>query len=296
MTPLTYCEDKISRPASSIYYALLTCAEAQQPHLTAILALHKEISEVLIECKEASVARIKLSWWRSELEQSLRGNPSHPITKALSVKGGLIEQLSSDATTSAQLYQLFSELIKATELDLSQGRYLDWPNLANYLVLNGGSLTKLLMWQLLGNHYIPEKHADFAENLAKAIALSIIIRDVGLHSIQGRIYIPMSDLRQFNVTANQIQQRQYADNFKELLSFEAERVMTFFDSAQTALSNFSKEDVRHLRPLLSLGSMYKALLQKILKNPQDVFEHRLNLSPLQKALIAQKHKLSFNKI
>ena len=296
MTPLTYCEDKINRPASSIYYALLTCTEAQHPHLTAILALHKEISEVLIECKEASVARIKLSWWRSELEQSLRGNPSHPITKALSVKGGLIEQLSSDATTSAQLYQLFSELIKATELDLSQGRYLDWPNLANYLVLNGGSLTKLLMWQLLGNHYIPEKHADFAENLAKAIALSIIIRDVGLHSIQGRIYIPMSDLRQFNVTANQIQQRQYADNFKELLSFEAERVMTFFDSAQTALSNFSKEDVRNLRPLLSLGSMYKALLQKILKNPQDVFEHRLNLSPLQKALIAQKHKLSFNKI
>lgn len=296
MTPLTYCEDKISRPASSIYYALLTCTEAQHPHLTAILALHKEISEVLIECKEASVARIKLSWWRSELEQSLRGNPSHPITKALSVKGGLIKQLSSDATTSAQLHQLFSELIKATELDLSQGRYLDWPNLANYLVLNGGSLTKLLMWQLLGSHYIPEKHADFAENLAKAIALSIIIRDVGLHSIQGRIYIPMSDLRQFNVTANQIQQRQYADNFKELLSFEAERVMTFFDSAQTALSNFSKEDVRNLRPLLSLGSMYKALLQKILKNPQDVFEHRLNLSPLQKALIAQKHKLSFNKI
>lgn len=106
----------------------------------------------------------------------------------------------------------------------------------------------------------------------------------------------MSDLRQFNVTANQIQQRQYADNFKELLSFEAERVMTFFDSAQTALSNFSKEDARNLRPLLSLGSMYKALLQKILKNPQDVFEHRLNLSPLRKALIAQKHKLSFNKI
>lgn len=296
MTPLAYCEDKISRPASSIYYALLSSTEVQRTHLTAILALHKEISEVLTECKEASVARIKLSWWRSELEHSLAGSANHPITKALSVEGGLIEQLGSDAETSAQLYQLFSELIKATELDLSQGRYLDWPNLENYLVLNSASLSKLLIWQLLGPNYSTEKHHGFAANLAKAIALTIVIRDVGLHSIQGRIYIPMSDLRQFNVTANQIQQRQSGDNFKELLEFEAKRAMAFFDVAQAELKHFSKEDIRNLRPLLSLGTMHKALLQKILKNPQGVLEHRLSLSPLRKALIAQKHKFSFNKI
>lgn len=265
-------------------------------HLTAIFALHKEISEVLIECKESSVARIKLSWWRSELEHSLAGSANHPITKALSLEGGLIEQPGSDTKSSAELYQLFSELIKATELDLSQGRYLDWPNLENYLVLNGGSLNKLLMWQLLGTDYLAEKHTSLAENLAKAIALTIIIRDVGLHSMQGRIYIPMSDLRQFNVTANQIQQRQYADNFKDLIEFEAKRAMTFFDAAQAELDNFKAEELRNLRPLLSLGTMHKELLKKILKSPQDVLQHRLSLSPLRKAWIAQKHKFSFNKI
>lgn len=296
MTPLAYCEDKINRPASSIYYALLTCTTEQRKHLTAILALHREISEVLIECKESSVARIKLSWWRSELEHSLDGSPNHPITQALSIDGGLIEQLRSDKQTSAALYQIFSELIEATELDLSQGRYLDWPNLENYLVLNAGSLTKLLLWQLLGKDYTPKKLQTFSESLAKAIALTIVIRDVGLHSMQGRIYIPMSDLRQFNVTAHQIKERQYGDNFKSLLEFEAQRAMSFFDTAQTELDKLPKESIRELRPLLSLGTMYKELLQKTLKNSQDVFEHRLSLSPLRKALIAQKHKFSFNKI
>ena len=296
MTPLAYCEDKINRPASSIYYALLTCTEEQRQHLTTILALHREISEVLIECKEASVARIKLSWWRSELEHSLAGHPNHPITKALSMEGGLIEQLGANKQTSAAVYQLFSELIEATELDLSQGRYLDWPNLENYLVLNAASLTKLLMWQLLGKDYAPEKPQLFAENLAKAIALTIVIRDVGLHSMQGRIYIPMSDLRQFNVTAHQIKERQYGDNFKSLLEFEAERAMSFFVAAQAKLDTMPKESIRDLRPLLCLGTMHKELLQKLIKNSQDVFEHRLSLSPLRKAWIAQKHKFSFNKI
>ena len=296
MTPLAYCEDKIHRPASSIYYALLSCSEQQRPHLIAFLALHKEIGEVLIECKESSVARIKLAWWRSELESSLGGDAKHPISKALLSEGNLVEQLRSNPKTSTALFQLCSELIEASEMDLSQGRYLDWPNLEKYLLLNAGSLSKLLVWQLLGDHYSPDKHDAFAANLAKAIGLAIIIRDVGLHNIQGRIYIPMADLRQFNVTANQIQQKQYADNFKDLLEFEAKRTMAFFDTAQAELDRFSKQEVRALLPLLSLGTMHKQLLQKIMKNPQKVFEQRLSLSPIRKAWIAQKHKLSLNKI
>lgn len=296
MTPLAYCEDKINRPASSIYYALLTSSDAQRPHLTALLALHKEISEVLIECKEASVARVKLAWWRSELEQSLKGQSNHPITKALSSEGSLLSLCSSDPKATAQVFQLFSEMIEATELDLSQGRYLDWPNLEKYLLLNAGSLSKLLSWQLLGNNYSPEKHDAFTTNLAKAIGLTIIIRDIGLHSMQGRIYIPMSDLRQFNVTANQIQQRQYSDNFKELVDFQKTRALSFFDATQQELNSFSKEEIRRLRPLLSFASMHKELLQKIDKSPKDILEHRTNLSPLRKAWIAQKHKFSFNKI
>lgn len=291
MTPLAYCENKVNRPASSIYYALLTCSEPQRKHLIPLLALHKEISEILIECKESSVARIKLAWWRSELQNSLDGNASHPITNALLTEASIVRRAQTDQKISAQLFQLFSDMVKATELDLDQGRYLDWPNLENYLLLNGGSLIQLLLWQLLGDTYSHEKHSTFAINLAKAIGLTIIIRDVGLHSIQGRIYIPMSDLRQFNATAHKIQQRQYDDSVKQLLTFESNRALEFYNIAQTELKKLSKEELRELRPLLSIASMYKALLEKILKNSQTVFEHRQSISPLKKAWIAQKHKL-----
>lgn len=296
MTPLEYCASKTNRPASSIYYALLTAPEQQRPHLITLLALHKEINEVLSECKEASVARVKLAWWRSELEHTLNGQPNHPISNALLTEDSLVSQLRANPSASVRIYQLFSELIDATEMDLSQGRYLDWPNLENYLHLNATSLGKLLSWQLLGNEYDEEKHKTFVSNLSKGIGLSIIVRDVGLHSIQGRIYIPMSELRQFNVTAHQIQQRQYGDNFKALLDFEIQRAMDFFKVAESELKQFPKEDVRRLRPLISLATMHKELLQKLSKDSKTVLEHRINLSPLRKAWIAQKHNFSFNKI
>ncbi|MDO5666357.1 MAG: squalene/phytoene synthase family protein [Alcaligenaceae bacterium] len=296
MTPLDYCATKSNRPTSSIYYALLTAPDHQRPHLIALLALHKEINEVLIECQEASVARVKLAWWRAELEHTLEGKPNHPISKALLTEGSLVSKLRTDPNAVTKIYQLFSELIDAAELDLSQGRYLDWPNLERYLQLNAVALGKLLAWQLLGDDYIVEKHEPVVAHLAKGIALSIIVRDVGLHSIQGRIYIPMSDLRQFNVTAHQMQQRQYGDNFKALFDFEVQAVMDFFKAAQTELKQLPQDDIRRLRPLLSLATMHKELLHKLSNNPQSVFEHRINLSPLRKAWIAQKHNFSFNRI
>lgn len=296
MTPLAYCANKISPSPSSIYYALLTTTAQQRTHITTLLALHKEINEVLIECKEASVARVKLAWWRAELENTLAAQPNHPISKALLTEGNLVAQLRTKPDDATQLIELFSQIIDAAEMDLSQGRYLDWPNLEQYLQLNATALAKLLAWQLLGSEYVSEKHEAFISNLAKGIGMSIIVRDIGLHNIQGRIYIPMSDLRQFNVTAHQIQQKQTGDNFKALVDFEVARALGFFNTAQTVLQNFSKEEIRRLRPLLCMATMYKQLLPKLAKNPQLLFEHRVNLSPLRKAWIAQKHNLAFNKI
>ena len=296
MTPLDYCANKINRAPSSIYYALLTTSPQQRNHLSVLLALHKEINEVLIECKEASVARVKLAWWRAELERTLEAQPSHPISKALLTEGSLVDKYGANTKVAMQLYQLFSQIIEAAEMDLSQGRYLDWANLEHYLQHNATALAKLLAWQLLGDAYDAAKHDDFLDNLAKGIAMAIIVRDVGLHSLQGRIYIPMSDLRQFNVTAHQMQQKQYDEKFKALFDFECARALSFFKSAQSATKTFSKEEIHQLRPLLCLATLHKNQLNKLAKKPQSVFEHRENLSPFSKAWTAQKHNIGLNKI
>lgn len=296
MTPQEYCATKTNRPASSIYYALFTTTVEQRPHLIALLALHKEINEVLSECKEASVARIKLAWWHAEIERALAGQASHPISHALSAEGALLAPSGSDHSSLQQRHQLLSAMIKATEMDLDQGRYLDWPNLEQYLQLNAVALAKLLTWQLLGKDYQAAKHEQPVTLIAKGIGLSMIIRDVGLHNIQGRIYIPMSDLRRFNVTAHQIQQRQPGDNFNALIAFEIQRARDFFEAANRELKQLPKADVRRLRPLITLATMHKQLLQKIAKEPSLIFNHRLSLSPLRKAWIAQKHHFSANTI
>ena len=53
--------------------------------------------------------------------------------------------------------------------------------------------------------------------------LTNIIRDVGDDARRNRIYLPMSELKQFDVKAAEILERKYSDRFTALMRFQAER-------------------------------------------------------------------------
>ena len=35
------------------------------------------------ECTDPSLARVKLAWWRTQIDQMFEGKPEHPVTLAL---------------------------------------------------------------------------------------------------------------------------------------------------------------------------------------------------------------------
>jgi phytoene synthase len=55
--------------------------------------------------------------------------------------------------------------------------------------------------------------AKYAHDLGMAFQLTNIIRDIGEDARRGRIYIPMDELKQFNVPAADILNAKYSDNF-----------------------------------------------------------------------------------
>src|SRR5439155_13069874 len=134
------------------------------------------------------------------------GNPQHPVTKSL---GLFINHFS---ITQERL----SEIIDGMEMDLTQTRYLDWPGLERYCYRVAG-VVGLLAAGIFG--YRDARTLEYAKNLGIAFQLTNIIRDVGEDARKNRIYLPMEDLKRFNVPASDILGARQTAEFRSLMAF-----------------------------------------------------------------------------
>jgi phytoene synthase len=173
-----------------------------------------------------------------------------------------------------------NEIIDGMEMDLRQSRYLDWPGLEKYCY-RVASVVGLLAAGIFG--YRDERTLDYAKNLGIAFQLTNIIRDVGEDARKNRVYLPMEDLKRFNVPAADILQARESPAFHSLMAFEAERARGFYDSAMAALP---ADDRRAQRPGLIMAAIYRALLEEIQSDGFRVLTQRTSLTPLRKFWIA----------
>src|SRR3569833_1679217 len=83
MTPDDYCEQKTAGAGSSFSYSFLFLDPDERRAMTVLYAFCREVDDVVDECSEPSIARIKLAWWRDEVARSYAGAAQHPVGKAL---------------------------------------------------------------------------------------------------------------------------------------------------------------------------------------------------------------------
>src|SRR3546814_3361543 len=69
MNPDDYCQRKAAQSGSSFYYSFLFLPPERRKAITALYAFCREVDDVVDESQEPSVARMKLAWWRSQIEQ-----------------------------------------------------------------------------------------------------------------------------------------------------------------------------------------------------------------------------------
>ena len=83
MDPHHYCQERAAASGSSFYYSFVFLPPDTRRAITAFYALCRELDDVVDECHEERVARLKLAWWRSEVERLYAGAPEHPVGQAL---------------------------------------------------------------------------------------------------------------------------------------------------------------------------------------------------------------------
>src|SRR5947208_2323256 len=83
MTPDEYCQQKAASSGSSFYYSFLFLPPERRRAITALYAFCREVDDVVDDCTDTDVARVKLAWWRNELVAIYSGRPQHPVAQAL---------------------------------------------------------------------------------------------------------------------------------------------------------------------------------------------------------------------
>ncbi|TAL89916.1 MAG: squalene synthase HpnD [Candidimonas sp.] len=272
MSPDEYCQDKAAQSGSSFYYAFLFLPPQRRKAITALYAFCREVDDVVDECSDPSVARIKLAWWRTQIEQMFVGKTDHPVTQALAPH---IESCRLDAPR-------LLAIIDGMEMDLDLTRYVDWAGLSKYCWHAAGVVGELSAG-IFG--YTQDATLEFAQKLGLAFQLTNIIRDVGDDARRGRIYLPVDDMQKYNVQASEILNKQHSERFVELMRFETQRARQCYREAMRALP---EADRRAQRPGLMMAAIYYTLLEEIERDNWQVLDQRISLTPIRKLWLAWK--------
>lgn len=270
MKPDDYCRERAARSGSSFYYSFAFLAAERRRAILALYAFCREVDDVVDESTDAGLARIRLDWWRSEIERLYRGEAQHPVTRALA---------PHLQTCSIDRLRLL-EIIDGMQMDLEQDRYLDFEGLRLYCHRVAG-VVGVLAAKIFGARH--ESTLRYAEQLGLALQLTNIIRDVGEDARRKRIYLPIEDLQRFGVGAHEILAARPSDGFVELMRFQAQRAR---ETCAGALALLEPDERRAQRPGLMMAAIYFTLLDEIERDGFRVLTHRTSLTPLRKMWIA----------
>jgi phytoene synthase len=272
MSPEEYCQEKAAQSGSSFYYSFMFLPLERRRAITALYAFCREVDDVVDECTDVGIAQGKLLWWRMEIGEMLAGNPSHPVTKALH------PHLTPYSIEGKHLFAV----IDGMEMDLSQTRYLDFADLQRYCWHVAG-VVGIMSASIFG--VTRPETLQYAEKLGMAFQMTNIIRDVGEDARIGRVYLPINEMQQFNVTIGDILKARHTENFEKFMRFQAQRAQTLYDEAFLLLPD---EDRRAQRAGLIMAAIYQALLEEIQRDGFHVLTQRIALTPLRKLWLAWK--------
>lgn len=270
MTPDQYCQEKAAASGSSFYYSFLFLPRDKRRAITALYAFCREVDDVVDECSDSNVARSTLNWWRGQVADIYSGKPQHPVALALVP---LVKQFNLPQ-------EHLLEIIDGMEMDLDQPRYSDFKSLQLYCY-RVASVVGLLSVEIFG--YQDRQTLKYAHDLGIAFQLTNIIRDVGEDARRNRIYLPMDEMQQYNVTAADILNARESENFQKLMAFQIERAERYY---QHALAQLPAVDRKSQRTGLIMAAIYRATLNEIIASGCHVLNERVSLTPLRKLWLA----------
>jgi len=245
------------KSASNLALAFILLPKPRRDAMATLYAFCREVDDVTDEDSiPTAERRTSLAAWREDIRRACTGGrPEFIVNRELQP---VIQQFSLR-------FELFDELIKGCEMDLETTRYETATALEVYCY-RVASVVGLLSLDIFG--YQNSKCRDYAIALGQALQLTNILRDVHNDAARGRIYLPLAELRQFNVTEAEILRGEYSSRYAALATHVAQRARCHYQQARELLP---AEDRQSMVAAELMGSVYWRLLLKLEQCRFDVF-------------------------
>jgi phytoene synthase len=126
---------------------------------------------------------------------------------------------------------------------------------------------------------LSENQINYAINLGYAMQLTNILRDIYEDVERSYIYIPQEDLKKYGYTIDDIKNKNYNENFKNLMKYEYNRAMNYYAETDILIKN---EDKKKIKSAELMKKIYKNILVKIAKNDFNIYAGKISLTKKEK--------------
>jgi 15-cis-phytoene synthase len=248
--------------ARNFYYSFLLLSREQRDAMCAIYAFMRYCDDIS-EGEGASLEAIER--WRHDLDLALQGQYCENL-------------LWPAFHDTVQRYRIphwyFHEMIAGVSSDLQPKQLGTFDELYGYCY-QVASVVGLTIIHIFG--FDSMEAIPLAEKCGIAFQLTNILRDVREDRENGRVYIPVEDLRKFGADL-----ATHDERFVRLMSFEAERARAYYDESRPLIALVHPRS----RPSLwALIEIYRRLLARIERSNFDVLEKRIRVPTWEKLSI-----------
>lgn len=224
------------------------------------------------EVGDATAALALLDQWQAELNACYDGAPKHPVFVALS--------------ETVRQFQIprheFSDLLIAFRQDQTVTRFETFDDVLGYCRYSANPVGHLVLY-LCG--YNDTERQQLSDYTCTALQLANFWQDVSEDYAKGRIYLPLEDMRRFEVSEEDILCGRNTPAFRALMRFQVARAREWFQRGLPLAGKVSRELAIDIE-LFSRGG--QEILHAIEKQDYAVLGNRPVISKTRKlALVAR---------
>jgi phytoene synthase len=265
-----HCEVVTRSRAANFYYGIRLLPPPKRRALCAVYAFARRVDDIGDGSLAAGDQIQRLEAARAGLKQVLPDSDD-PVLAAL-----------ADAASRFPLpLSAFAELIDGVEMDARGATYPTFDALEVYCRRVAGSIGRLSVGVF--GVVSPSAAARPADDLGVAMQLTNILRDVREDLGRGRMYLPLEDLVRFGVQSDLAETSPAA--LASLVRFEVGRARQWFDRGLRLLPLL---DARSASCVSAMTGIYRRILARLERHPEDVLRRRVSLPSWEKAWVAAR--------
>ncbi len=304
-----FCRRVARGSGSSFYPAMLLLPPAKRRAMEAVYAFLRHTDDLADSPQPLPLRQARLHQWRQAVSKALGPPGGSPYAIAADAAPGLptgspapvSQQPSTEAHPTqavpgesplpalADTVQRFAippaylwAVLEGVAMDLEHQGFDTFEELAEYcrLVASAVGRACLCIWGVHREEALP-----LADHCGIAFQITKILRDVGEDAARGRVYLPRADLAACGYSVEALRRREHNAGLDRVVERLGERARAAY-SQGAGLFDLLDRDGQRVFGLMF--SVYRCLLEEVLRRRQELLVRRIRLGRWRKlALVAR---------